>query len=169
MKKIIVSVIFTVVSLTAVNAQNYQWWAGGKSTFWLESDQVTVVIAPEVGYHLTPKFTLATSVGLYSYLYDNQSNKNGLILNPYVRYNAIKKDNLLFFVDGGIDVGLGDIAGFQLGFKPGVAILLSDRIALAMQFGFAGFNDGKGIGGRRKGIGFDLSGYQSGFALFYSF
>jgi hypothetical protein len=169
MKRFFILVIFTVVSFTVVSAQNYKWWVGGKSTFWLETDRATVIFAPEVGFHLTPKLALATSVGIYSYLYDKYNNENGLIINPYMRYYAVVKGNLSFFIDAGVEYGLGDIEGFQLGVKPGMAIFLSDRITLALHLGFAGYNDGKKIGGRREGFGFDLSGYQSGFAVFYSF
>jgi len=169
MKKIIFTVILTIVTVSIVGAQNYKWWAGGKTTLWIESERVTAIIAPEVGYHLTDKLTLAASVGIYSYILKDVDNIHGLILNPYLRFNAVQRGNLLFFVDNGIEVGVGDIDGFQIGFKPGMAIFLSDRITLALQLGFIGYNDGKGIGNRREGIGFDLSGYQSGFALFYSF
>ena len=175
MKKVALAVVFTIVSLTVVSAQNYKWWAGGRTAFWAESakgsqsGRVTAIIAPEVGYHLTNKFTLAASVGSYSYIYEDANDMHGLILNPYLRYNAFLKGNLLFFVDSGMEFGIGDIEGFQIGCKPGMDIFLSDRVTLAFQFGFAGYNDGNGIGGKNKGIGFDLSGYQSGFALFYSF
>ena len=169
MKKIALLFLFTIITLTAVNAQHYKWWAGGKTTLWLESERATAIIAPEIGYHLTNKLTLAASAGIYSYVYDNIDNRHGLVLNPYVRYNALKKDNLVFCIDGGMEIGLGDMEGFQLGFKPGMAILLSDRVTIALHLGFIGYNDGKGIGNRREGIGFDLSGYQSGFAICYSF
>ena len=169
MKKVVLLVIFTVVSFTVVNAQDYKWWAGAKSALWLESDQMIFVFAPEVGYHLTNKFAVAASIGFSSYQYDNNSNKNELILNPYIHFKAINKDNLLFFVNFGVDYGLGDIEGFQVGFKPGMAIPLSNRVTFALQFGFLGYNDGKGIGSKSKGVGFDLSGYQSGFVIFYSF
>ena len=169
MKKMFLSIILAVITITVVSAQNYKWWAGGKTTIWIESDRATAIIAPEVGYHLTNKLTLATSVGIYSYFYNDFDDKHGLIINPYLRYNAFLKGNLLFFVDSGIEFGMGEIDGFQIGCKPGMAIFLSDRVTLAIQFGFIGYNDGKGIGNKREGIGFDLSGYQSGFALFYSF
>jgi len=169
MKRILLSVILVVVTTSVASAQVYKWWAGGKTSFWAETDRVTAVVAPEVGYHLTKKLTLAASVGIYSSKYNNLDPQLGIILNPYIRFNAIKKDNLVFFVNGGVEYGVGELDGFQLGFKPGMAILLSDRVTLGMLFGFIGYNDGKGIGGRREGIGFDLSGYQSGFALLYSF
>ena len=169
MKKITLSFILSVLTLTVISAQDYKWWAGGRMSLWSESNRTTVIMAPEVGYHLTNKLTLAASVGIYSYIYDDWDNSHGLILNPYLRFNVLQKGNLMFFIDSGIEFGVGDIDGFQIGCKPGMAIPLSDRVTLALQFGFIGYNDGNGIGSRREGFGFDLSGYQSGFALFYSF
>jgi len=173
MKKIALTFILIIATLSTVCAQNYKWWAGGKTSFWRAESHTDFGIAPEIGYHLTNKFTVAGSVGLYSHINHskgNDSNYNYVILNPYIRYNAIVTGNLLFFVDGGVDCRIGRDDAFQIGFKPGMAIFLSDRITLAFQFGFIGYNDGNGIGVMRKqGVGFDLSGYQSGFALFYSF
>ena len=169
MRKITLSIIFTVLTLAVVSAQDYKWMVGGKATLWIVSDGITAIMAPEVGYHLTNKLTLAASAGIYSYIYDDWDDSHGLILNPYLRYNAFQKGYLQFFVDSGIEFGMGDIDGFQIGCKPGMAIHLSDRVKLTFQFGFAGYNDGNGIGGKREGIGFDLSGYQSGFAIYYSF
>jgi len=174
MKKILFTVIFTLSILTVLNAQNYKWWAGGHTTFWTGKNSTTFIVAPEVGYHLTPQFTLAASLGYHSYKYDNtkfnfKPDFSGFVLNPYVRYTIFKQGIVLGFVDGGVDLGLGDLEGVQLGFKPGIAILLSDRFTAATQFGFIGYNDGRDIGDRRKGFGFDLSGYCPIIAFFYSF
>jgi hypothetical protein len=170
MKKISLLILVAIATVATASAQNYKWWIGGKSTLWVEDNRTTFIVAPEVGYHLSPKLTLAASAGLHSYTYNNTNHEDlGFVLNPYLRYSVFSKGNLLLFVDGGIEYGVGDIQGFQIGFKPGMAIFLSDRFTAAFQVGFVGYNDGEGVGGRRKGTGFDLSGYQSGFAIFYSF
>ena len=165
--------VFALVVCVSASAQDYKWWAGGKTSLWNTDDHAEFVLAPEVGYHLSKKLTIAASVGYYSsFNYDNSSlNNNYVVLNPYLRFNAFLKGNVLFFVDGGVDcrTGKNDDA-FQIGLKPGMAIFLTDRITAAFQFGFLGYNDGKGIGGvYKERVGFDLSGYQSGFAIFYSF
>ena len=172
MKKLLILAIVLIATLTGANAQFYKWWAGGHTTLWAGDDGTTFNIAPEIGYHLSPKVTLAASLGYYSF--KGSANQltpdyNGFILNPYVRYTAFQSANVLGFVDTGVDFGLGDNKGLQAGFKPGVAILLTNRLTAATQFGFFGYNDGKGIGGRRQGFGFDFSGYSTVIAFFYSF
>ena len=173
MKKLLLTFIISINVLAGLNAQAYKWWVGGRTMFWTGDEKTTFVIAPEVGYLLSPKFTLAASLGYQSYkdksLVSSWRDYSGFVLNPYIRYTAFHKGMVLGFVDGGIDVGLGDLKGFQAGFKPGIAILLNDRFTAATQFGFIGYNDGKGIAERSKGIGFDFSGYCSTIAFFYSF
>jgi hypothetical protein len=172
MKKLFFLAIISIATVAGMNAQTYKWWAGGHTTLWVGDAGTTFNFAPEIGYLLSPKITLAASLGYYSFKSDNKQitpDIDGIILNPYVRYTAFKRGLLLGFVDAGVDVGIGDNKGFQVGFKPGIALLLTDRFTAATQFGFIGYNDGKGIGGRRQGIGFDLSGYCPIIAFFYSF
>ena len=170
MKKLILSAIIAIVTLTGMDAQTYKWWVGGRTTIWTGDQSSVFMIAPEVGYLISPQFTIAASVGVQTDWYNNPSSSStGLMLNPYMRYVAFKQGMLLGFVDGGLDLSLGDYEGFQFGLKPGVAILLTDRFTVATQFGFLGYSDGKGVGYRRQGFGLDLSGYCSTIAFFYSF
>ena len=168
MKRLLLTAIL-LVSFMGMNAQSYKWWAGGRTILWTGDGGITFLVAPEAGYHLSPKWTIASSLGIQAINNKNGKDIYGLIVNPYMRYTIFKQGALLGFVDGGVEFGLGDIAGFQLGFKPGIAILLTDRFTVATQFGFVGFSDGKDIGGRRQGFGYDLSGYCSTLAFFYSF
>ena len=169
MKRLLLSTIILLSALMCMNAQGYKWWAGGRTNFWAGNGGITFLVAPEVGYHLTPKITIASSLGIQANNYKYGKDVYGLVVNPYLRYTIFKQGMLLGFVDGGVEFGLGDIVGFQLGFKPGIALLLTDRFTAATQFGFIGFNDGKDIGVRRHGFGYDFSGYCSTIAFFYSF
>ena len=173
MKKSVLTAIIVLATLTGMNAQTYKWWAGGRTSFWADDYDVSFSVAPEVGYHLTPQFTLAASLAYHAVKYDNYDaprlDFSGFVVNPYIRYTAFKSGILLGFIDGGMEFGIGDFDGFQIGFKPGVALLLTNRITAATQFGFLGYNDGNGIAGRTKGAGFDLSGYCGTIAFFYSF
>ena len=169
MKRLSILIIVITASFMGLNAQNYKWWAGGRALFWTGDAGVSYVIAPEVGYQLTPKWTIASSLGIQANNFKNGKDIYGIVVNPYLRYLVFKQGPLLGFVDGGVEFGLGDILGFQLGFKPGIALLLTERFTVATQFGFVGFNDGKQIGIRRQGFGYDFSGYCSTIAFFYSF
>ena len=170
MKRLFLLVIISITTATTgVHSQTYKWWAGGRGTLWTGDAGATYVFAPEVGYHLSPKWTIASSLGIQANNYKQGKDIYGLTVNPYMRYTAFKQGIVLGFIDGGVDFGLGDIEGFQIGFKPGIAILISERFTAATQFGFIGFNDGKAIGIRKHGFGFDLSGYCSTIAFFYSF
>jgi len=175
MRKSALLTIIVIIGLTGMNAQSYKWWAGGRTHFWTDDYKTTFSFAPEVGYMITTKITLAASLAYQAVKFDNSNNHamkpdfSGFIVNPYIRYTAFKSGMLLGFIDGGMEFGLGDFEGFQIGFKPGIALLLTDRITAATQFGFIGYNDGNGIAGRTKGVGFDLSGYCSTIAFFYSF
>jgi hypothetical protein len=172
MKKYILSGVFAVMSIICVSAQDYKMWAGGRTTLWAGDGHSTIVVAPEVGYHLNKTFTVAASVGFHSYNYDEAPDMSGVVFNPYIRYNAFKKGVLFGYVDGGVEFGIGDMKGIQVGLKPGIAVAITNRFVVALQYGFIGFSDGKGNGfgvNRAKGIGIDLSGYQSGLAFFYAF
>ena len=171
MKRHILSVVLILISVFGVSAQEYKWWAGGHATLWAGDNETTVIIAPEIGYNLNQKFTIAASIGFHSYSYDYWDNESGIVLNPYIRYNAFKKGVLFGYVDGGVEFGLGDFDGVQIGLKPGIAVAITNRFVVALQYGFIGYSDGKGAGPniRSKGFGIDLSGYQSGLAFFYCF
>ena len=171
-KFFLLTLLITII--TSVYAQEYSWWAGGRTTLWAGDDKTTVIVAPEVGYNLNHMFTVAASVGLHSYrtkVGSDWVNSEGVVLNPYIRYNAFKKGVLFGYVDGGVEFGVGDFKGVQVGFKPGIAVAITDRFVVALQYGFIGYSDGKGTGPniREEGVGIDLSGYQSGLAFFYCF
>jgi len=171
MKKYILSAFLLMVTILSVSAQDYKWWIGGRTTLWAGDDETTVIVAPEVGRHLNQKFTIAASIGFHSYSSDYGADISGIVLNPYIRYNAFKKGVLFGYVDGGVEFGTGDLEGVQAGLKPGIAVAITNRFVVALQYGFIGYSDGKGAGPniRSKGVGIDLSGYQSGLAFFYCF
>ena len=171
MKKYVLSSLLIMATVMGISAQEYKWWAGGRTTLWAGDDESTVIIAPEVGYNLNQSFTVAASIGFHSYSHDLWPDESGFVFNPYIRYNAFKKGVLFGFVDGGAEFGIGDFKGFQIGLKPGIAVAITNRFVVALQYGFVGYSDGKGsrIGLRGKGFGIDLSGYQSGLAFFYCF
>ncbi|MDR0795609.1 MAG: hypothetical protein LBE79_06085 [Tannerella sp.] len=175
MKKLLLIALLVIITVSGIDAQTYKWWAGGRTNFWVDDYVTSFSVAPEVGFHITPYITIATSLAYHAKKWSNSDRNSltpdmeGFVVNPYVRYTTFKSGILLGFIDGGIELGLGDFEGFQVGFKPGIALLLTNRITAATQFGFVGYNDGNGIAGRSKGVGFDISGYCTTIAFFYAF
>ncbi|MBB4037024.1 opacity protein-like surface antigen [Dysgonomonas hofstadii] len=83
---------------------------------------------------------------------------NGFTVNPFVRYSFLKGDLGSMFVDGGIDYTYSktklddksDISSyykdysqknntFGVGFRPGVALKISDKVVLTAKYGFIGY------------------------------
>ena len=67
MRNLVLTAVISIATLAGVNAQNYKWWAGGHTTLWAGDGGTTFNIAPEIGYHLSPKFTVAASLRYYSF------------------------------------------------------------------------------------------------------
>jgi hypothetical protein len=168
MKKRILAAVFTMAIVFGASAQDYKWFIGGQAGFWAGKDNTSFTVAPEVGYNINSNLSVAASLGLHSSKIGGAS-QTGFIVNPYARYTFLKSGIVSAFVDGGVTLGLGDLAGMQLGFSPGIAISLTERFSAVVHCGFLGYNDGKGINNSSKGFGLNLSGYQSSIGFYYSF
>lgn len=156
MKKIILSAIIAACALTA----NAQVWLGGELgltslTEKLGGNELTTTaleVSPEIGYKLNDKWDVAAKLtfahhenidNLYGYslpVADVDVNAYGI--NPYVRYTFAKTGNLSLFVDGGISYvtmhmkGIDDnVNAFGIGFNPGLAYSLSDKVSLVAHIG----------------------------------
>ena len=183
MKKSILTAIFAMAMVLSAGAQEHKWFIGGEAGFWsakgnyhyLPDVKTTqIIISPEIGYNVSDKFSVAASLSYQNTKFDEYAyyNKDGFIINPYVRYTFLKSGIVSAFIDGGAIFGLSDIKGFEAGISPGVAIALSNRFSAVAHFGFLGYNDGKGVGNYSvvgKGFSLDFSGYQSQFGFYYSF
>lgn len=164
--------MIAIATLTGMKAQDLGFWVGGRTSLWSGDSKTSFTLAPEAGFEITPQLTIAASLALETSHFDNSDFEDdyvGVILNPYMRYTFFKTGIVSGFVDGGLEVGLGDLDGLQIGFKPGIALSMSRRFTAVLHFGFVGYNDGEGIAGRSEGIGFDLSGYRSSVGIYYSF
>ena len=177
----------------SASAQEHKWFIGGQVGFWSTKQSydiiyllypdilypnsmktTQIVVAPEIGYNISDKFAIAASLGYISIktkYYYYTTHQKGFIFSPYARYTFLKTGILSAFIDGGATFGLSDYKGFQGGISPGIAVALTNRFSLVANFGFLGYNDGKGVIGSENGKGFrlDLSGYQSQFGFYYSF
>ena len=86
-------------------------------------------------------------------LKDGDYNRNALKINPYVRYKFVKAGDFTFFVDGGFsytrihyshapyaDYDKNNATQWGLGFKPGIAYNLSDKVSLVAHVGELSYN-----------------------------
>lgn len=151
MKKIISAAIVLFAALSA----SAQYYAGG--SFAIDrntTDNVTeFIIAPEVGYGINDNWAVGVSLG-YDHTYNDGLKTDIFEVNPYARYTYFKTDNNLvnLFIDGGFGIGFGKsknedyksetITAYNIGFKPGVALNLSEKFAVVAHFGFLGYEGG---------------------------
>ena len=121
-------------------------------------------LIPEIGYTLNDKFDIAVAIGIahnngngkayagtegydaYRMVLDDV-NRNAFTLNPYVRYKFANAGDFTFFVDGGFSYTMIHYSGddnngnqWGLGFKPGIAYNLSDKVSLVAHVGELSYN-----------------------------
>jgi len=185
MKKLIFTLALVFGLTTVVNAQQPgQMWVGGSVAFKTskikDGDRLTNYnILPEFGYVLTDNLGLGVNLGYAHHEYSDDGKKmkvNGFTINPFARYSFLKGNIGGLFVDGGAGYTYGKnktmntkMHELEIGFRPGVAVNVSDKISLTGKFGFLGYQYEK-IGDQKKnsfGFDFDLSQVQFGVNIIF--
>ena len=192
MKKLFFTLAIMVGAVTASNAQEVgQMWTGGSVGIWHESikdgdDFTSFKILPEFGYVITDNLGVGISLGYlhnegrYDQLGNIESRStdaNGFTVNPFVRYSFLKGDLGSLFVDGGVGYAyLKDkannnqkINNLEVGFRPGVAVRVSDKVSLSGKFGFLGYQYEKRGGIKMNSFGLDLDMNQFQFGVNIAF
>ena len=169
--------LLSVVAFSAIAAKA-QVYVGGEVGFWHNDDakSTQVTISPEVGYTFNEKWSAGVALGFSHYKQD-ESKVTAFAINPYARYTYYKTGIVNLFVDGGVDFTTakpkdGDSAtAFGIGFKPGVALNVTDNISFVAHFGFLGYQDADDELSSviNKGFGFDFSSYNMSFGFYYNF
>ena len=166
MKKMILAALVAVASLSAnaqVWVGGQVGFSAGKTTVDgnKQGTGANFTFLPEIGYSINDKFDIAVGIGFthfngngdayldfnglddYAYAGLADANRNSFILNPYVRYKFVKSGDFTFFVDGGFAYkfvhysGIDDNGiGWELGFKPGVAYNISDKVSHVGKLGY---------------------------------
>lgn len=188
MKKVILSLIVAVAALTNVNAQDNRMWVGGTVGLWSSqvhgSDaELSFKVMPEFGFILSDNLGFGISLGAgHTHVADSDygpslnfkganssvSSVNIYRINPFLRYTFLKGNIGALFIDGGVGYEFQSYNGqnsnvqlLDVGFKPGVAVNVSNRISLIGKFGFLGYEYAyakeESTKNHRNSFGFDFN------------
>lgn len=183
MKKIIAFAIAAIVSLGAA-AQDNNIYVGGSIGAWRNgTDHVTTMsILPEVGYNLSDRTAIGTTIG-WTYFHNSEKVTTNLFqISPYYRYTFFKSGIVGLFVDGTAGIGVGRTSydgengkaavTWEIGFKPGISVALSDKCSVVAHVGMLGYqgaNHAAKDGDAKEGWGFMLDSYNLSFGFYYTF
>jgi len=133
-------------------------------------------LLPEIGVNLNDEWAIGTVIGYESnkVVKVDGLSESAFTFSPYARYTFWKPGKLSFFVDGGVDfktASKADWTELAIGFKPGVAVNLTDNISFVTHLGFIGYDqfNPDGDDNNVSNFGIDLSGNELTFGLYFSF
>lgn len=176
MKKFVI-LLFVLAASLSVKAQVY---VGGSLGLWHndDADKTSFTLAPEVGYELNEAWSVGATLAFTHSKTKVEKIKtitNGFAFAPYARYSFFNSKIIRLFVDGGIGVSTykvkdgGDAtSGFELGFKPGIAIKLNKHFNFIAKYGFLGYRDDYMLGSQ-DGYGFSFSSEDLSIGFHYVF
>lgn len=138
MKKLVLTLAIVFAGIMSANAQV---WVGGGIGAQVEKSFTSINVAPEIGYMLTPQFTVALGANYTFASIKGLGSSNELYLEPYLRYvgGTIGKKFSLF-ADLCGDFGLIDGTGYAVMLRPGIAWQATEKFTAAFRFGFAGYD-----------------------------
>ena len=142
-----IKVILLFVAMAALSAKA-QVYVGGTVALWHNDDldATTFALNPEVGYNLNEKLAIG-GVLTFAHSKLDEGKYNAFALAPYARYSYYENKVVRLFIDGGLGFstqkvkGLDSVNGFEIGFKPGIAIKLNDKFSVLAKCGFLGYRD----------------------------
>jgi len=177
MKKIILTMMAAMVAVV-MDAQVYVGGAVGFQTVSHDGNSTTAfALKPEAGYKLNDDWAVGLQVG-YAESGKDESKQKTFIINPYVRYNAVKFDKVSLFLDGTVGYTSVDNKSshktntWGIGVRPGISVSLNDKLNFVSHMGFLGYNSSKPDYDGAKAtntFGFELDTTGLDFGLFYNF
>ena len=188
MKKIFAVALVAMMTMTA-NAQVY---VGGSLSFASQSteklagdkSETSFSIMPEIGYNLNEEWAIGAVIGYTSNKfagvsatvpgYGTNVSESAFTFNPYARYTFANLGKVNLFVDGGVDFttfSKSDCTALGVGFKPGLAVALTDQLSFVSHLGFIGWQqlNPDGDDNNYNTFGLDLSGANLSFGLYFNF
>lgn len=169
MKKLFFTLAIALGVATAANAQDAgQYWVGGSvgfgSTKINDGDRSTdFKVLPEFGYILSDNLGAGISIG-GGHRNVTGGEQNFYKVSPFLRYTFLKGDIGGLFVDGGFGYSWSKYVNggahghtWEVGLKPGVAINVSNKVAILGKFGHLGYEYNKyAADAKSDKFGFDL-------------
>ncbi|MFT5618058.1 MAG: opacity protein-like surface antigen [Arenicella sp.] len=142
----------------------------GSNSFRDPSERTIFIIQPQLGFALSEKLIVGTSLG-----YRNEketrtdffsggpssieATENLFAVAPFVRNYFEISEKFYFYLQGDASIGFGkatledengnefqpeaDLTAFSIGVRPGVSFFVSDKVALEAEFGFLGYSQEK--------------------------
>ena len=133
------------------------FFAGGALTFWNDTKEkkLTLDFCPEVGFLINDDFGVGLLLG---YEYESESDRgvakkhHAFKVSPFLRYYYYHKEPFNLFLDAGFGVNWangadldnfhgGYVEGFEVGFRPGACVDLTEGLCLCLRFGFVGYRN----------------------------
>ncbi len=184
MKKFLMTIAaaFVAVSMSAQvylgGSVAFQAWSNQKALG--DKSETVFKILPEIGYNLNDEWAIGAVIGYQSNKWDKVDDgvegkhESAFTFNPYARYTFANLGKVNLFVDGGVDFTTytkGDQTNLGIGFKPGLAVNLTDKLSFVSHLGFVGYKlwnpDGDDNNTSMFGLDFDSSNVT--FGLYYNF
>lgn len=183
MKKIFAIALVAMMTMTA-NAQVYVGGGVGlQSSSYDGNSETYFTIIPEIGYNLNEDWAVGIVLGYgesKTTLKEDGVKKTAKVkafeIAPYARYTFAKFDKVNLFVDGTVGYKHENYAGvktntFALGFKPGIAVNLNEKLSFVTHVGFLGYENAKVKGADKatNTFGVGLDGSNLSFGVYYNF
>lgn len=180
MKKFFVAALVAVIAMVA-SAQDI--YVGGSLGVWRNGSEheTTAAILPEIGYNLSEKASIGTTIG-WRHDHTTGINTNIFQIAPYYRYNFFQTSMVNIFVDGGFGIGCGktkydgdesDTATiWNIGVRPGVSLNVNEHCSFVAHLGFLGYegaNDAAKDAGYADQWGLNLDASAITFGFYYTF
>ena len=185
MKKI----VLTMVAAFAAMSMNAQVYIGGSVAFEAWSSQkkagdkseTVFKIMPEIGYNLNEEWAIGTVIGYQNDKFNGvkfgdtyAASESAFTVAPYARYTFSKLGKVNLFVDGGVgftSASKADWTELEVGFKPGLAVSLTDNLSFVSHIGFIGYDllNPDGDDNNTSKFGLNLDATNITFGLYYNF
>ena len=153
----------------AIEAWSSQKLAGDKS-------ETAFKIMPEIGYNLSDEWAIGTVIGYQSDKFNgvNGVSESAFSIAPYARYTFAKLGKVNLFVDGGLaftSASTADWTEIAVGFQPGLAVNLNDKLSFVSHIGFLGWDqlNPDGDDNNISKFGLNLDATNITFGLYYNF